>query len=548
MSPFAKPQSWKNLGENQDNDKPVKQQTTSKLRQIVDKAQSCEVTPALKKPSHDLIKKDLDKLSPDFFVPVQVEKILKANIFELVVGSQSMIVTNFDIVIRQELEQDQEMFKRFKRLFQEEPVFARLKSNPDHAEPILVEMVTEEHYINELLLTGMFKDFAEKFLPHFCLLPKPSFEGIELEFLNVLEHQNVILVSNFSQRESLMSAITKFEPYLDPIMDSREISSHVIILSQCSLDPDFICRARFLAQHSILDCFDFGNQLKIRQLENNGSCVLQEDEEVTFKFFKYPMSLMQFPIVTFGMKIHGIASRKVEEQSQAAIEDFFCSQDTFAIRNIVSEAKLEFTLKTKGNHILEKSLLIALESWRILYSNKVHLKGKYRGIVTQLTQDNILWIITDLELSKMEEMIANLNQAFELAKTGKLLAQHKPKAHEVCFLADTSDNSLDRICITEETQSHYTVVFLDRGGEMGSVSKHSLFLPSVKVQPGFCKGHQELETLLHDCDISKLPPMVAPCIQSDKLDHEPSTGDWIEFSVIGIKHIDGLQVNQIIFD
>ena len=178
-----------------------------------------------------------------------------------------------------------------------------------------------------------------------------------LAFVQVLEFQNMIQVTRENVRDQFETEALEMSPYLEPAPLNFELYS--IILSQCSLVEDVYYRARILANFDggrkiQIDCFDYGHELEI-QLDKNGIWSLVEDEETTFKFFKYPINLMHFPIITFGLKIHGLTDKvSVTEEKREKIQTFFTKHQEFKIREVRDTKKFEVTLKSKQVNELEK--------------------------------------------------------------------------------------------------------------------------------------------------------------------------------------------------
>ena len=111
------------------------------------------------------------------------------------------------------------------------------------------------------------------------------------------------MVTQFELRDKLAAEIMKMESFLDIETNPQGNS---VILSKCTLDNK-IYRAKISSNHGqtmVIDYFDYAEQIELEKKED-GTWVLLNDDDVTFTFFKYPLNLKHYPIMTFGIKIHG---------------------------------------------------------------------------------------------------------------------------------------------------------------------------------------------------------------------------------------------------
>ena len=119
----------------------------------------------------------------------------------------------------------------------------------------------------------------------------------------------MLLVSRNDIRDRLQNEALEMAPYLD-LATVLDVDS--IVLSQCSMDPTVYCRARILEKDENrirLDCFDYGQHEILEQ--KNGTWCVPQDNRITFQLFRYPLNLLHFPIIAFGLKLHGVPEKRV---------------------------------------------------------------------------------------------------------------------------------------------------------------------------------------------------------------------------------------------
>ena len=238
-------------------------------------------------------------------------------------------------------------------------------------------------------------------------------------------------------------------PYLDEIYNP-EINT--IILSKCSIDSNFIYRARVISKSMdnneiLLDCFDYADHFRIKLDKSRNQWILENDSKITFELFKYPLHLMQFPIVTFGLKIQSIPSKRIMNDSVSKkLEDFFTEISPFQIHEIIEAEMLEVSIKNDEMLNIQTLLHGKLEGPYAIFKNKILEKGNHHAILIQNIQD-LIWCMTAVDFEVMNTSIETLKLAYDLADTFSLLDDFKPKLHELCFLYEPDCGYLTRYII-----------------------------------------------------------------------------------------------------
>ena len=114
-------------------------------------------------------------------------------------------------------------------------------------------------------------------------------------------------MTQFELRDKLGKDIMEME---DHLLIEQNPNVNSVILSKCTLDNK-IYRAKVSRKSAenhekscmTLDCFDYAEQIEVEQ--KDGQWFLVNNEDITFTFYKYPLNLKHYPIMTFGIKING---------------------------------------------------------------------------------------------------------------------------------------------------------------------------------------------------------------------------------------------------
>ena len=126
----------------------------------------------------------------------------------------------------------------------------------------------------------------------------------------------------------------------------------------------------------VIDCFDYAELIEVEQTKN-GNWILAKNDDISFTFYKYPLNIKRYPIMTFGIKIHGVPNKKlVDEIQMEKVTSFFDKVGNFKIRDVKNEAKLEVTIKTGDIFDLEKLYLFTLEGPSVVFKCKILDKGE----------------------------------------------------------------------------------------------------------------------------------------------------------------------------
>ena len=115
-------------------------------------------------------------------------------------------------------------------------------------------------------------------------------------------------MTQFELRDKLGKDIMEME---DHLLIDQNPKADSVILSKCTLDNNKIYRAKVNRKSAenhektcmTLDCFDYAEQIEVEQ--KDGQWILVNNEDITFIFYKYPLTLKHYPIMTFGIKING---------------------------------------------------------------------------------------------------------------------------------------------------------------------------------------------------------------------------------------------------
>ena len=128
----------------------------------------------------------------------------------------------------------------------------------------------------------------------------------------------------------------------------------------------------------VIDCFDYAELIEVEQTKN-GNWILAKNDDISFTFYKYPLNIKRYPIMTFGIKIHGVPNKKLVDEVQVEkVTSFFDKVGNFKIRDVKNEAKLEVTIKTGEIFDLEKLYLFTLEGPSVVFKCKILDKGKIK--------------------------------------------------------------------------------------------------------------------------------------------------------------------------